>query len=189
MGGAVLAALSIPAQAQPDVGRLEATLAEQRRLVAADPGNSSLWNDLGSLLLLANERVDAEVAYRTAVAVGAKNPSAHYNLALLLLHRGDQATALKHLESVLELAPLHARAHYKIGAIHEAEGHKEAAITSYAIAFQLDPDLVSPRTNPDVIQNGLVLQALLRREKSGLQVPSLPTLYDDAGRIIQLLVP
>ena len=185
----MLAALSIPAQAQPDVGRLEATLAEQRRLVAADPRNSSLWNDLGSLLLLANERADAEVAYRTAVAVGAKNPSAHYNLALLLLHRGDQATALKHLESVLELAPFHARAHYKIGAIHEAEGRKEAAITSYAIAFQLDPDLVSPRTHPDVIQNGLVLQALLRREKSGLQVPSLPTLYDDAGRIIQLLVP
>ena len=123
-----------------------------------------------------------------AVAVGAENSSARYNLALLIIHRGDQTAALALFESLLERAPLHARAHYQIGAIHEAAGYKDAAITSYAIAFRLDPDLVSPQTNPDVIQNRLVLQALLRREKSGLRLRSLPTLYD-AGRIIKLLVP
>ena len=185
---ALLAALSMSTQARPAVYRLEPALAEQRRLVAAHPGDSKLWNDLGSLLLLDNEEEDAETAYRVAVAVGAENSSARYNLALLLLHRGDQAAAA-HFESVLELEPLHALAHYQIGAIHEASGHTEAAITSYALAFQLDPDLVFPQTNPDVIQNGLVLEALLRRDKSRIRVPNLPTVYDDAGRIVKLLVP
>ena len=96
---------------------------------------------------------------------------------------------MAHFESVLELEPLHARAHYQIGAIHEIEGHREAAVTSYAIAFQLDPDLVFPQTNPDVIQSRLVLQALLRRDSSRIRVPNLPTVYDDAGRIVKLLVP
>ena len=186
---ALVAALSSSTQARPAVGRLEPALAEQRRLVAADPGNSSLWNDLGSLLLLDNEEADAETAYRMAVTVGAVNSSARYNLALLLRHRGDRTAALAQFESLLELEPLHARAHYQIGAIHETDGRREAAITSYALAFQLNPDLVFPRTNPDVIQNGLVLQALLRREKSKVRTPNLPTLYDDAGRIVRLLVP
>ena len=186
---ALVAALSSSTQARPAVDGLEPALAEQRRLVAADPGNSKLWNDLGSLLLLADEEADAETAYRMAVAVGAESSSARYNLALLLLYRGDQAAARAHFESVLELEPLHARAHYQIGAIHEADGHEEAAITSYALAFQLDPDLVFPRVNPDVIQNGLVLQALLRRDRSRIRVQNLPTVYDDAGRIVKLLVP
>lgn len=185
----LLAALSTPASARPVFDNLEPTLAEQQRLVAADPDDAELWNDLGNLLLLDRRARDAETAYRMATSLDAHNTSALYNLALLLRNRGDLVEAEAHLSTLLALHEGHARAHYQRGAIYEAQHNRNAAIREYATAFELDPELVFPRVNPDVIGNGLMLESLLKREKKGVRAASLATLYEESGRIVLLLVP
>ena len=190
LGVAVLiAVLSTSASARPVFDNLEPTLAEQRRLVAADPDDAELWNDLGNLLLLDRRAQEAETAYRMAISLDAQNTSALYNLALLLRNQGDLVQAEAHLSSLLALDEGHARAHYQLGAIYEAQSDNNAAIGEYATAFELDPELVFPRVNPDVIGNRLVLESLLKRDTKRVPAGNLATLYEESGRIVRLLVP
>ena len=158
-------------------------------MVAANPDDAELWNDLGNLLLLDRREQDAERAYRKATALDAQNTSALYNLALLLRNHGDLVSAEAQLSSLLALDPDHARAHYQMGAIYEAQGNTIAAIGEYATAFELEPELVFPRINPDVISNGLMLESLLERDMNRVRPPRLATLYEESDRIVRLLVP
>ena len=111
------------------------------------------------------------------------------NLALLLRNQGDLVEAEARLSTLLAVDERHARAHYQMGAIYEAQRHSDAAVEEYATAFELDPELVFPSINPDVIGNGLMLESLLRRDTRRVQAHSLATLYEESERIIQLLVP
>ena len=185
---AVIATFSSQLAAQPR-SALEPAVEEQRRLVAADPGDKALWNDLGNLLLLLKDDGQAETAYRMAVSLDAESALAYYNLGLLLQQDGRSEDALASFEAVLELEPDNARAHYYVGAVHEAEGNRRPAIASYARAFELDPDLVFPKVNPSVIDSDLVLEALLHRDESRVRVSNLSTVFEDGARIAEILVP
>lgn len=189
LSAVLMAALSSPAAARSPFQNLGPTLEEQRRLIVANPGDAELWNDLGNLLLLDRHEQDALEAYRKATSLDPQNTSALYNFALLLRNHGDLVPAEAHLSSLLALDPDHARARYQMGAIHEAQGNTKAAIHEYAKAFELDPELVFPRVNPDVIDNGLMLESLLERDTKWVRAPRLATLYEESDRIIALLVP
>ena len=189
LGAVLIAALSSSASARSAFRNLGPALEEQRRLVAANPSDAELWNDLGNLLLLDRREQDALGAYRKATSLDPQNTSALYNLALLLRNHDDLVSAEALLSSLLALDSNHARAHYQMGAIHEAQGNTNAAIGDYATAFGLDPELVFPRVNPDVIANGLMLESLLERNTKRLRAPRLATLYEESDRIVELLVP
>jgi Flp pilus assembly protein TadD len=57
------------------------------------------------LLQLRGELEEAELHYQCALAARPEDPEAHYNYALLLRHRGDEADAEQHFKMARELAP------------------------------------------------------------------------------------
>ncbi len=157
-------------------------LAEQR------PDDASVLNDLGNLLALAGDPERAEEVYRRAVELNPQGVTPRFNLALLLQQRKDVSGAMHQLRRVIDLDPDHAWAHYQLGAIFEARGMNKQAIRSYARAFSLDPNLSFPEVNPHIIENKLVMAALLQAHR-GQEDLKAPNSYDDAQRIASLLAP
>jgi len=140
---------------------LDRAIDAQRALLAERPADSALENDLGSLLVLGDDLVGAEEAYRRAIAIDDTNASAHYNLGLLLQKLGERRDALKQFKRTIELAPRHAWAHYQEGTIYHAQGRDSAARKAYAKALALDPALGNPEINPHLIDNELATSAML----------------------------
>ena len=183
---AALAGIATLAAVPPNLAR---TLEAQRRLVAERPQDPSVYNDLGNLLLLVPQPAEAEEAYRKAVELDPDKVSARFNLGLLLQQRGELREAAKHFQQAVKLEPRHAWAHYQLGAIAERWGQEGKAVDEYAIAFSLDPQLAFPEVNAHIVENKLVTQAMLKAYKNDYGIPSVPQVYDEPGRIANLLIP
>jgi Tetratricopeptide repeat len=179
----VVAAL---AAAPPSIGR---ALEAQKRLAAERPNDPAVFNDLGNLFLLAHQPEEAEQAYRKAVALDPKRVSSLFNLGLLLQKRGERKQALDFYHQVVDAQPEHAWAHYQIGALYEAGGQTAKAVDEYARAFSFDPQLAFREVNPQIVDSKLVTQAMLQAYRQGYGEPQVPTVYEDAHRIADLLVP
>lgn len=180
---AVVAAL---AAAPPNLGK---AIEEQRRLVSQRPQDPAVYNDLGNLLVLANRTGEAEEAYRKAVELGPDRASALFNLALLLQQKGELRESLRLYRQVLELQPKHAWALYQVGTLYEHWGQDGRAVEAYAGAFRIDPQLAFAEVNPHVLENALVTRAMLRAYQQGYDAPQVPSMYEEPGRIVGLLVP
>ncbi|MBV8203374.1 MAG: tetratricopeptide repeat protein [Acidobacteria bacterium] len=187
-GGALLSIIAITAAAAvpPNVGK---ALAAQRRLVAERPEDAAAWNDLGNLLVLAGQPSEAEAAYRRATAIDPHRASALYNLGLLLQQEAKPSEARQLYEKVLEIEPQHAWAHYQLGTLHERKGDKSRAVREYAQAFALDPQLAFREVNPEIVENGLVTESLLLAYRRHTAAAEAPSVYDEPGRIRELMLP
>jgi predicted Zn-dependent protease len=186
-------ALALAFTLQPSGGQSEPNLAQalsqQRVLAQQRPGDAGVWNDLGNLLALQGELADAELAYRRALELDPASASARFNLALLREQAGDFEGAAADYAALIEVAPDHAWAHYRLGTIDERRGRREEALRSFAEAFTLDPELLFAETNPHIIENRLVTEALLLARRGSRSGPPAPRAYDEPHRIQSLLAP
>lgn len=168
---------------------LETALRAQQELVAANPGDARVFNDLGNLLVLAGDLAQAEAAYLHALELDPEKVSTRFNLALLYQQTDRHRDALTQYQDVLKRDPRHAWAHYQIGTVYDLWRQDDLAVKHYARAFSLDSQLAFPKVNPQVIDNRLLTEALLKANRSGGSAPLVPKTYDDPSRIAQLLVP
>ena len=134
---------------------------------------------------------EAEAAYRKAIELDPNKASALFNLGLLLQQRGRAARGLTTLpaggedRSQARLGPLPARHH-----LRGPRPRTRRRSTPTPRAFALDPQLAFPEVNPQIVDNKLVTQAMLRAYKNDFAGnPQAPKMYDDAARIAALLVP
>jgi hypothetical protein len=186
--GALIAitAMTASATVPPNLGK---ALDAQKRLAAERPQDAAVFNDLGNLLVLARQPDAAETAYRRAVELDPQRVSALFNLGLLLQQEGNAREARLHYEKVLTLEPQHAWAHYQLGTIFEARSEKARAVREYAAAFALDPQLAFREVNPQIVDNRLVTESMLRAYQRQSAAAGVPAIYDDPSRIRDLLVP
>lgn len=184
----LLAAVAIAAYAAVPPN-LSKALETQRRLITERPQDPSVYNDLGSLLILEGRLDEAEQAYRKAIEIDPNKVSALFNLGQLQQQRGEVREALKLYERVVEVQPGHAWAHYQMGTLYEAWKQEQKAIEHYARAFALDPQLAFKEVNPQIVENGLITQAMLRAYNEGPKKPQAPRYFDERERIVNLLVP
>lgn len=182
LGATPLVAATMSAQ-------LAQAVAAQRALVAEQPGSAPALNDLGNLLVEADELEQAEEAYRQAMAADPGRPEPPFNLALLLTARQHRREARKLLKAMLEDHPEHAWGHYQLGTLQQAAGKRNQALRSYREAFRLDPSLSDPRRNPHVLDNSLTTAAML--EAFALLAPASTSrrIYVEPSRITGLLLP
>jgi Tfp pilus assembly protein PilF len=187
LAGALVAAGLAASVALPPPN-IERAVAAQRELLAQDetPERS---NDLGNLLLLAEDPEGARAAYERAIELDETVVSAHYNLGLLLQQLGRERTALRHLREVVELAPEHAQAWFQIGVLHEAAGAEGPAVRAYARAYLLDPRLSFSDVNPQVLDSRLTTRALLEAQEGLSTAAEAPLAYAEPRRIAGLLLP
>ncbi|MFL6292636.1 MAG: tetratricopeptide repeat protein [Thermoanaerobaculia bacterium] len=184
----LLAAIAIAAFAAVPPN-LSKAIEAQRRLVVERPQDAAVYNDLGSLLLLAERADEAETAYRKAIELDPDKVSALFNLAQLQQQRGEKREALRLYDRVVEIQPNHAWAHYQIGTLYEGWNQDSRAVEHYARAFALDPQLAFKEVNPHIVENGLVTEAMLRAYEESPGPPQAPRYFEERDRIVNLLVP
>ena len=98
--------------------------------------------------LSANDRATTIERYRVAQQREPDNPSAHYNLGLVLHASGDLKAALREYKTALTLDPNKATFYLSYGvALLEEEKDLEAAIAQFRTAVRLNPDDVRCRYN------------------------------------------
>ncbi|HEX6199632.1 MAG TPA: tetratricopeptide repeat protein, partial [Thermoanaerobaculia bacterium] len=153
------------------------------------PADPQVQNDLGNLLLLAGQPEAAEAAYRRALELAPDMTSARYNLALLLIQTDRPKAAQEELERVVKAEPENAWAHYQMGVVQDRAGSDRRAIKHYGRAFRLDPQLAFPEVNPHVIENEHVTSAMLRAYRDLPLAGEAPKSYEQAGRIVSLMMP
>jgi Tfp pilus assembly protein PilF len=187
---ALVAAFALAAMAAVPAN-LNKAIDSQRKLAAERPQDPAVLNDLGNLLLLADQPAPAEEAYRKALELDPDKVTALFNLALLQQQRGERREALSLYKKVVALQPGHAWAHYQIGTLYESWDETSKAVEHYARAFALDPQLAFKEVNPHIVENKLVTQAMIRAydEESAGRKPQVPKAFDEPGRIAKLLVP
>jgi Flp pilus assembly protein TadD len=101
----------------------EGTVRELREAIRIRPRDEVALNALGASLQLQDKKTEAEALYRRALESSQAYPEAHYNLAGLLLARGDRLAgdeAIAHLHEVLRLAHDDPQAREKLAGALEA---------------------------------------------------------------------
>lgn len=163
---------------------LEDALEEQLVLATETPGDPTIHNDLGNLLMLARDFAAAEAAYRRALEIDVEYADAWFNLGLLLEQTDRGGEALDVYRALIDLEPTYAWAHYRSGALLHDDGNERKAIESYARAFALDTSLTFAEVNPHIIDNALFTQSLLlASDYEAPPVARTPRRYAEAGRI------
>src|SRR5438046_1684845 len=93
-----------------------------------------------------------------------KNPAdfeAHYNLAAMLMARGEQAEAIRQFEQAVRLRPQDATANNALGASLLAAGRLDEAISHLSAALKVQPDSFDAHYN---LANALVSQEKFAEE-------------------------
>jgi hypothetical protein len=168
---------------------LQEALQAQRAMVAENPTDADLLNDLGNLLALAGNLDEAHEVYLRALEIDPDDISTLYNLALVLMEQGQTKQAHKVLRSILELEPQHAWGHYQLGTLYNDQNNRAKAVHHYAEAFAIDRSLTSPKVNPHIVENSLATEALLKMYVEESPSTQAPRMYEEPGNVADLLLP
>lgn len=116
-------------------GELPEAYVSARRAIAADDGQSAIWNNMGIIQRRLGDLSLAEASYRQALAINPKDWSALNNLSNIYVRRGDleEAARLRALGDLIKLRnPYYryalAQNAYRRGAYHEALSQLDAAL-------------------------------------------------------------
>ena len=189
VGGLLLTLLPAPRSTASTGSNLAESIRAQRARLEAAPRDVAVMNDLANLLVLAGDVEEAEEVYRRALEVEPERVATIYNLALLHAETGRIRPARRGFQKALEIAPGHAWSHYHLGTLNAAAGKRNKAIGHYVQAFRLDPRLTRPEFNPHIIDNELVIDALLRAHEDKAAATPVPKIYQDPEHVRRLLLP
>lgn len=90
---------------------------------------------------------DSETLWRHSISSGRESSFAHYNLANIMLKRGDVDQAILHYRESLQISPVGADAHYNLGTVLSERGQLEEAMEHFRKALEIDPESSDVHTN------------------------------------------
>jgi tetratricopeptide (TPR) repeat protein len=148
-----------------------AALADLQRAAATAPGDSEIWNAIGSLQSALDAPLEAEAAFRRSIEVDPDNPVPHANLAIHLLDqsRVEEAGAL--IDKALEIDPDFHVAYIARGRYLLQKGDTVRAIESI---------LAGSTANP-AYSNGLLLAAIAYYQNGEFDLAEQA--FDNADRL------
>jgi cytochrome c-type biogenesis protein CcmH/NrfG len=112
----------------------------------ADPNNSDLLNQIGTLYKATHQFKEAEEYFQRAIAANSKNIAARTDLASCLFYQGDADGAIQQLEKSLTYDPKDANSLFNLGMIR-LQGKKDpsAAIAAWQKLLKLNPTLAADK--------------------------------------------
>ncbi len=110
-----------------------------RKAIAADPGLSEAYVNLGCLLCDRACYEEAVDLYQSALDRAIDGPLIRFNLAVALEDSGHAERALAEYHACIALAPDLADAHYNAARLHEAMGDHQRAIRHFHQYRRLEP--------------------------------------------------
>lgn len=188
LAAVAMAALAAPLAAEMAPLDLDAAIEAQSRLIEQNPGNASLYNDLGNLLYSDDRPAAAQDAYRQALELDPSMVSVRYNLALLLHQSGRTRRAEREYRKVVKESPEHAWAHYQLGVLLADRGRRGPAIKSFARSMRLDPRLTDPAFNAHIVENSLASSAILRAYADLSSAALSPRVYENPEAVTTILL-
>lgn len=137
--------------------------------IAGDPDNAALHNNLGNQYVLENRMDLAIDEFKTAAKLDRRSPVPWNNIGTTYKKRGNLGSAMDAFKKAIDIDKGYALAYYNIGTIYDEKGDYDEAITYYLKALSLQPELASPKHNPQVVENKNLLVVQLRHfiEESG----------------------
>jgi cytochrome c-type biogenesis protein CcmH/NrfG len=112
----------------------------------ADPDNSSLLNQIGTIYKLTHQFKPAEEYYLKAIQADPKNVGARTDLASCLYYEGDVDGALKQLQQSLQYDPKDANSLFNLGMIRwQAKDDAGGAVSAWQQLLQSNPKLAGDR--------------------------------------------
>jgi len=148
-------------------GQVDEAVALIRRALALVPANSSAWNNLGNVLLLAGRGEDAATAYERAVALGDDMPGdgvrALNNLGVLHRKLGRLVDSELSLRRALERAPDFADGWYNLATTLIKLGRINEGVLAHSKAVALWPEEL--QSGQEVIRALLLLGERARAGK------------------------
>lgn len=181
VGLALLGATGAPAAV------VEKALASLEASLETAPRDAGLLTDYANLLVRAGRTDQALASYRLALEVEPKSKLALYNLGLLELELGHLRKAGRLLRQSLAIDRSFARGHYALGMVLAQRRQNLRAVQRYSTAFSLDPDLVDPDLNPELLFNDLATWASMHSYLT-TSVERGTRMYSNPQPIVGLLI-
>ena len=104
-----------------------------------DHPTAGAYNTLGVLYAQADRVSCGIAAFEAALKLGDQNWEAHYNLALALLRKGDQARSIHELQTAVRQKPDSVSSHFALGSALEDEKKLGDAEEQFRSALKIDP--------------------------------------------------
>lgn len=116
------------------IQRYPDAIATWKQYVNATNQSATAYGNLAFCYEVANQRSDAEAAYKAGLQRDPKNLLCRQNYGLMLARMGRIDEAKTQLSAVLKPAQVH----YNLGSVYEITGRKDDAKSEYEQALQLD---------------------------------------------------
>ncbi len=145
-----------------------------RLRLATEPANPALHNNLANLYVLRNWMEEAVAEYKKTLKLDPDSYIAWNNLGTAYMKLGRPGDAMSAFRKSADVNPRYALAWYNMGVIHDDEGKYDEAIEMYLKAVSLQPDLLQPEVNPQVVNNRHLMVVRLRRyleEEGNMALP------------------
>jgi tetratricopeptide (TPR) repeat protein len=110
-----------------DAGRIDDAVESFRRAIELDPGDSDVYNNLGTTYYRTRRLDEAIAAFREAVSRAPKHANARYNLGTALAAKGQYSEAAIVLRDAARLDPGNASVHANLAGVLVATGDREGA--------------------------------------------------------------
>jgi tetratricopeptide (TPR) repeat protein len=117
-------------------------ISQYHTLLHNDASNAILWNKLGVTLLQKGDLRQARKALQRALQAKSDYPDALNNLAAVYILDKNYDKAIKPLKKALSLEETRAVFHVNLGEAWFGKNQIEYAMTEYARALELDPDIL-----------------------------------------------
>jgi tetratricopeptide (TPR) repeat protein len=111
----------------------------RQMMVAKDPGNVALHDDLALMYVEAGRTSAAVDEFRASLKLRPDSAAARFNVGSALLAAGDRRGARPYFEQALQTDPSYAMAHNDLGALLQADGDLTGALAHYRQALQFAP--------------------------------------------------
>ncbi len=134
--------------------KLDDSLAECRRELAADPNDAGIHTSLGNLLQQLGRLDEAVAAHRRAIALDPDRAGAHNNLGNVRKELGWLDGAVAAYRRAVRLEPDFAEAYSNLGNVLQRQGSLDEAVAAYRRAVALRPDDESFRYMLDAVTGG-----------------------------------
>jgi tetratricopeptide (TPR) repeat protein len=168
--------------------KLPGAIAEYQAAIAANPGLSQAYSNLGMIYNQQHNYPEALTQFRKALAIDPKDAITYNGIGAALRAQKDLAGAIKNWQTAVSLDPKLATAHYNLGTAYEIQRDYDKALDCYKQAVKNDY-----RLGEAYYRMGLILQKrnnleeALEQFNKALKVSTKAEYSQDAHQRIALL--
>lgn len=134
----------------------------RRAMLARDPNNVALRDDLALMLIEIGDVAAAEREFRATLARRPESAAARFNVGLAVLARGGRDEAERLFNAAIAADPSHGPSHLQLGLLRQAQGRLREASTHLGAALAARP------ADAEAVLAGGVVDAMLGNDERAL---------------------